>query len=72
MRFPSKSSHFCSKISCTDPQKISFLGSSSMGVFDCPVTLECKYAAEEWLQSKDPLIRDFGARHWWKCGGSAG
>ena len=33
-----------------------------MGVFDCPVTLECKYAAEEWLQSKDPLIRDFGAR----------
>lgn len=29
---------------------------------DDAATLECKYAAQQWLQSEDPLIRDFGAR----------
>ncbi|CAK9088134.1 unnamed protein product [Durusdinium trenchii] len=33
-----------------------------MGIFECPVSLECRQAAEEWLQSKDVLIQDFGAR----------
>lgn len=31
-------------------------------VFDCPVTLECKHVAAQWLQSTDPMIQDFGAR----------
>lgn len=33
-----------------------------MNFYDDPVTLECKSAAQQWLQSKDPLIQDFGAR----------
>ena len=33
-----------------------------MGIFECPVSLECRLAAETWLQSKDPLVRDFGVR----------
>ena len=34
----------------------------SMLFSDDAATLECKYAAQQWLQSEDPLIRDFGAR----------
>lgn len=46
------------------------LSAGVMGYFDCPVTVECKHVASEWLQSADPLIQDFGARWlgsaWWK------
>lgn len=34
----------------------------AMSLSDDPLTLECKYAAQQWLQSTDPLIQDFGAR----------
>lgn len=49
------------------PQPVWDLGSTNkaqrvMGYFDCPVTVECKHVASEWLQSADPLIQDFGAR----------
>ena len=35
---------------------------SMVHLWDDPLTLECKLAAQEWLQSSDLLIRDFGAR----------
>eukprot|EP00438_Fugacium_kawagutii_P021697 Skav224763 [mRNA] locus=scaffold1604:301793:302920:+ [translate_table: standard] len=33
-----------------------------MNLSDDPLTLECKLAAQQWLQSPDLLIQDFGAR----------
>eukprot|EP00438_Fugacium_kawagutii_P035287 Skav201138 [mRNA] locus=scaffold4217:160613:169586:- [translate_table: standard] len=40
----------------------STLSAGVMGYFDCPLTVECKHVASEWLHSADPLIQDFGAR----------
>lgn len=33
-----------------------------LSLFDDPVALHCKDAAKQWLQARDPLIQDFGAR----------
>ena len=50
---------FCSH---TSVRSVKHSAEPTMLLSDDAATLECKYAAQQWLQSEDPLIRDFGAR----------